>query len=270
MSPRTTSKDSRKPISSPGSAGGRTLCDLPEYPTTRTFGRARAHANRSRSPGVDAGQMTLGIFGPLGFGLSKRVDLSSSLANKFRRRTVSLGSTMYRLTWKARATPSGRSICALRASVPRTSASEFSSSPFGWPTPTRTDSESSGSSHPRTATHHQGTTLTEAARLSGWGTPTADEPGGTADELLARKASMLARGIIQGVSVTQLAHQAQLTAFGAEPNGCSVEMGKLGQLNPDLSRWLMGFPIAWGNCAPMGTRSSRRSPPNSFAHLSKR
>ena len=42
------------------------------------------------------------------------------------------GSTMFRLTWKRRITPSGRLICALRASALRTSGNAFG----GWLTPT--------------------------------------------------------------------------------------------------------------------------------------
>ncbi len=36
-------------------------------------------------------------------------------------------------------------------------------------------------------------------------------------------------------------------------------MDKHGVLNPEHARWLMGFPPTWGACAPMVTRSSRRS-----------
>ena len=46
--------------------------------------------------------------------------------------TASSGSTLFRLTWKAQATPLGRPICALVASVPHTSGSGSTS----WPSPT--------------------------------------------------------------------------------------------------------------------------------------
>ena len=37
--------------------------------------------------------------------------------------------------------------------------------------------------------------------------------------------------------------------LGATP-GSSASMGKRGVLNPELPRWLMGFPAAWLRCAP--------------------
>jgi hypothetical protein len=58
------------------------------------------------------------------------------LENRLRARTASAGWTLYALTWKERATPSGRQICALRASVRRTSGSASGLSESGWPTPT--------------------------------------------------------------------------------------------------------------------------------------
>lgn len=75
--------------------------------------------------------------------------------------------------------PLGLPILALRASARRTSGSGST----GWPTPTAQDSEQTGSSHPKTETHHEGTTLTEAARMAAWLTPSArdykDSPGTT-------------------------------------------------------------------------------------------
>ena len=38
---------------------------------------------------------------------------------------------------------------------------------------------------------------------------------------------------------------------------------KRGALAPEFSRWLMGYPAAWGNCAPTATQSSRKSRPSS-------
>jgi hypothetical protein len=38
-----------------------------------------------------------------------------------------------------------------------------------------------------------------------------------------------------------------------------AEMVKSGALNPEHSRWLMGFPIVWANYAPTVTRLSRKS-----------
>jgi hypothetical protein len=41
----------------------------------------------------------------------------------------------------------------------------------------------------------------------------------------------------------------ELYATGKIPTGCIAEMTNGGQLNPDLSRWLMGYPKEWCDCA---------------------
>ena len=155
-----------------------------------------------------------GISGPSGSGSSASNILQRSLVNRYRALTDSLGSTLFALIWKERATPSGRLIPAQRASVLRTSASASTSwptpqsrdcghgggspslamgagrhgsnlddfallvepTPPAWPTPTRQDGASSGvRDYPKTATHHTGTTLTDAANLAGWSTPKATD-----------------------------------------------------------------------------------------------
>ena len=117
ISPPPSSPDLFNAISSPGSGSGPTPCGSPDGRTIARSGRGPAPVNLSARQAKAAGLLTSGTYGRPSFTLSTRAALLSSLASKLRASTASLGSTLYRLTWKARTTPSGRRICALRASA---------------------------------------------------------------------------------------------------------------------------------------------------------
>ena len=223
-----------RPISSPESEGGPPPSVSPAGPTTAQSGPRRARVSRSRAPASVVASTTSATSGRSSSRSSASAALQSSLANRLRAATASLGSTLYTLTWKERATPSGLPICALRASVPRTSGSGSTSSPWPtatardhkdgasagtaptngllgravwaspWPTPTVNDATGSqysyaGGDHTKVCLKLPG-----AAQLvpSSWGTPTSKEPGDTADQAIARK---VAAGM--SPAVTALAHQ---------------------------------------------------------------
>ncbi len=172
-----TSEDTPSAISSPESEFGPTPCVSPDGPTTGKSGLAPVHANHSARPAKARRSTTKGIYGQSSFDSSKHDDLSFALASRLRPLTDLAGSTLFSLTWTVRVTPAGRSICALRASEPRTEGSVC----IGWPTP---DTGHSISGHGRRGGkpgngHQSGADLEAAATMASWPTPqSSDMTGG--------------------------------------------------------------------------------------------
>jgi hypothetical protein len=84
------------------------------------------------------------------------------------------------------------------------------------------------------------------------------EAGGTPEQFLERKRKAQRAGKQLGVSLTSLALQAQLTASGGSVSGSHAKTENSARLNPAHSRWLLGYPAAWDDCAPTVTRSFRK------------
>lgn len=288
--------------SSPVSVSGHTLYDELVGTIPVQSGPAPAPANLSPRQARKQGLLTNDTFGQILPGSSASAALQSSLESRLRARLSSLGSTLYTLTWKPWITPSGVSRSRLRASALRTSATASSGWPKGWPTPKACDSRGSGGARPTKANEeltnaaglagwptpnatnngageepdakmkrgmNPGLNPADAARLAGWGTPTANTPGGTPEQALARKEKVSC-----GNSVTCLTHQVQLigparlTVSGEMLTGSAAGTESGGQLNPAHSRWLMGLPAEWCDCAPTETRSTRKRRPSSSARSS--
>lgn len=227
------------------------------------------------SPAVSAGTNgppIIDTFGRNFIGSSKSADLQSFLVNRLQARMGKYGSLEYELVWKSKDMALGPAICALRASQRRTSGSDYT----GWPSPVANKSTPQQRSDftPTLAAVAERNRTDQLPRqasqaIQGWSTPTAEDP---------RRGIAPPRATDTGVPLSQ---QAGMVS-GTTGESSTLLTEKRGGLNPELSRWLQGYPETWtcsgrlamqlirtlrANSSKPRSKSSTKPPKKNLPHI---
>ena len=292
MSRQATFWDTPSAISSPGSGSGPAPSAAPAGQMIARCGPDLARASLSARQAKEKGLLTSGIFGPHSSTLLRSAALSSSLASRLQARTASAGSTLYRLTWKPWATPAGRSLLLLRGSARPTSESAFTGWPTpcardhfpahtpeyiaakkaqghgmanlndlvqlaGWPTPMAADNRDRGSwdspAIQRRVQIGKSIELSMMVGLAGWPTTSCNNDRAARPVVMTREDGSKNQQRLQDFAA--ITGPARLTASGDLLTGSDAGMANGGQLNPEHSRWLMGLPPVWDDCAVQAFRN---------------
>ena len=287
MSDTKTLEDLPNATSSPASVCGRLPCDAQDGQTIDQGGQRVAPASLSARQVPKQDLMTQDTFGLTSSASQASADLQSLLESRLQAKLSSLGSTLYKLTWKPWITPSGVSRSRLRASVRRTSETERT----GWVTPTSRDHKDTPGMVAQRDGKNRADQLPRQAYLAGWPTCTVtDANRGEKYDPFAKNKTLNMAGQLAGwptpscnndrtgnpqsaMSMTRedgskvqqrlqdfaaICRPARLTASGQMLTGSDAGTPSGGQLAPSHSRWLMGLPRAWDECAPKSLPKSRK------------
>ena len=125
-----------------------------------------APVNLSPTQAKERGLLTSGTYGRTGTGSSNSANLTLFLASRLKALTHVSGSTLFKMTWKDAALPSGRSLPLLRATARRTS----DIARILWPT--AADASGGGQAKRGLPEARHGSNLNDFALLAAWPTTT--------------------------------------------------------------------------------------------------